>query len=113
MARVIDAEVKAILPTEIDTSPFITAATLMVDRLDATVLSPDELKEIERWLSAHLACMADPRLHSFSTGGSSATYEGQTGLGLDHTRYGQQVKLLDRTKALVSLDKKRASITVV
>lgn len=102
-ARVSDAEVKEILDTSISTTPFITAANLIVNQhLLNAALSDELLTEIERWLAAHLACMRDPRLRDAATeGGTRASYErGAAGKGLDATSYGQQVKLLDPTGLL-------------
>ena len=114
MARVTDVEVKEILDTIIDTTPFITAANLIVtEKLGGSDLSSAMLKEIERWLSAHLACSMDPRAKLESLGDGSKSYEGQTDLGLDNTKYGQNVKLLDTTGVLASLGKQAAKVEVL
>lgn len=114
MARVSDSEVKSILDTTIDTTPFITTASLVVDEeLDSSGLSEARLTQIELYLAAHFACLMDPRVASESVDGASNTYEGKTGMGLDRTSYGQQVKLLDTSGALVSMDQKKASITTI
>ena len=95
--RVVDSEVKEILDTTIDTQPFIVAANLTVtERLADAGYSTDRLKEIERWLSAHLACQRDPREIDVRADGLGVSYERATsGEGLKSTRYGQQVCLLD------------------
>lgn len=113
MARVTDAEVKEILTTTLTTTAFITAANLTVTRVLGTSLNADELKEIERWLAAHLTCMNDPRERAITVGAASAGFEGDWGLGLDHTRYGQQVKILDTTGKLAALGRRRGKVTVV
>jgi hypothetical protein len=81
-----------------------------------TLLTDDEKSEIERWLSAHLiACTRDQQAQQEAvTGGAgvNVTYQGKTGLGLDATFYGQQVKVLDRT-GLLSLQKKEASVFAI
>lgn len=111
-ARVSDAEVREIMDTEVsDLSAFITAANLTVDRrLKGQGLQDDELKEIERWLAAHLATAKDPRVSKESIGDASSTYQGGSGLGLDSSRYGQMVQSLDPTGRLVVLDKKKATM---
>lgn len=113
MARVTDGDVKEILDTDIDTTAFIIAANLIVtDKLASSGLSTTHLKEIERWLAAHLACTNDKRSQSEKLGAAEATYEGKTGLGLDSTSYGQQVKLLDTTGTLARLGMKRGRVIV-
>ena len=113
MARVTADEVKEILDTAINLGAFIQAANLLVtDVLGGTSLSADRLKEIERWLTAHLACARDPRSRSVKIGMSATQFEGKSGLGLDATSYGQQVRLLDTTGSLARLGMKRARIVV-
>lgn len=102
--RVIDADVLAILDTDIDDlSPFITAANVLVEKLLASSgLAEAQLTEIERWLSAHFACMYDNRENEVWTDKSRAVFEGKTDMGLDYTRYGQMAKLLDTTGTLAA-----------
>lgn len=92
----------------IDTTPFIRAASLLVDKLDvydtAGVHSVADLKEIETWLAAHFYGLRDAQYQSKSTGGASATFQGQTGLCLDLTWWGQTAKILDTTGYLAKLD---------
>jgi hypothetical protein len=106
MARVSDAEVKAILDTTLDTAPFIAAATLLVDRhLADQGLDSALLKEIERWLAAWLVCARDPRFTQVSTEGQSMTLAAQD--------YWTQVQLLDPTGRLVqAVRTQRASILI-
>src|SRR3990167_11412597 len=55
MARVTSIEVKEIISTDIaDLTAYITAANLLVTEVLGGLLSDALLKEIERWLSAHL-----------------------------------------------------------
>ena len=111
MARVVDAEVKEIIETDLsDTTPFITAANLVVtDRLGGSGLSDGQLKEIERWFAAHLVAIRDPISVSSKTGDATETFaRGQLGKGLDSTPYGQTVKVLDVTGKMASLGKKAA-----
>jgi hypothetical protein len=96
--RVVHAEVVTIFPTTIDTQPFIVGANLLVsERLEPTgSYSAARLHQIELYLSAHFACVADPRVTRMDADGASVTYEGgKMGEGLASTRYGQQVMLLD------------------
>lgn len=112
--RCTEIEVKEIIDTtltENEIAPFITAANLIVtDILTGSGLLSAQLKEIERWLTAHFVAIRDPRISAEKTEGASATYHGKSDMGLDHTPYGQQVKLLDTTGALANLGKRKASV---
>ena len=115
--RVTATEVKAILDTALDDSVvevFIDAANLVVTDIlgSSTVLSDDQLKEIERWLTAHMiASTRDPQAASEKTGEANIKYQGVTGKGLDATFYGQQVKLLDTSGILEgSTGKRKATV---
>ena len=120
MARVVDGEVKEILDTEIeDTTPFIDVANLLVTKLLGSTDHTDaHLKKIELWLAAHFSCMRDNREKEVEADRSRATFEGETGMGLDYTRYGQMAKLLDTSGILAARDKassegrRQATITV-
>lgn len=114
--RVTDSEVKAILDTNVDTSPFITAASLLVDRLlDGQGYTTNELKEIERWLAAHMASIRDPNLRSQNVLDAAEVKQvGYLGKGLEFTGYGQQVKLLEYKGILANNDgKAKATLKVV
>ena len=75
--RVTDADVQAIVPTDLDTAPFITAAHLLVDR----VLLPagvDEatLTSIELFVASSYVAKADPRAVMKAMGDLKVQYEG-------------------------------------
>jgi hypothetical protein len=90
-----------------DLTPFITAASRVVDRLAAAALAaeleaPYALEEadallVETWLSAHFYKQSDKGFTSRSTEGASGSFQGQTTMGLDSTLYGQTAKSLDPT----------------
>jgi len=118
MARVTATEVKEIIDTDLSDAivdVFINSANIIVtDRLgDNTDITADHKKEIERWLSAHLVAIRDQRSESEKVGDASVKYQGKTGLGLDVTLYGQQVKVLDTTGTLDNLGKPSATLTVI
>jgi len=103
-ARVTESEVKEIIDTDLtDITAFITAANLTVTkRLSSGVLSADQLKEIERWFTAHLIAgtnrdMGARDVDKEKTLDAEVTYAGKTGMGLEATRYGQVVLTLDST----------------
>lgn len=114
-ARVTDADVKLIFNTSIDdTTPFINTANAMVNQyLVNKGLSDELLTQIECYLAAHLASLLDPRVESVKDDSYSVKVQGRTGLGLDSTFYGQNVKLLDSTGTLTRVGLKRGSIRFV
>ena len=99
MARATEAEVKEIIDTELtdeQVTPFLRAANLLVTEvLSDEGYGTSLLAEIERWLAAHFVAIRDPRISKEKIGDADATYQGKTGLGLNHTSYGQQVMILD------------------
>lgn len=109
-ARVEGADVKEILQTKLTASvltPFITLANQLVNRhlKGEASLTEDELKEIERWLAAHLVAIRTPPTESESTGGQvTLKFQGKSGMGLKATTYGQQVIAMDPTGKLANLD---------
>lgn len=99
MARATEQEVIDILDTTLeneDVTPFLSAANLLVtDVCGNEGYSDNLMREIERWLAAHFLAIRDPRISKQKIGDADATYEGKTGLGLNHTSYGQQAMILD------------------
>lgn len=96
--RVTGEMVKEIIDTTLtadEIHPFIQAATLIVDQLTELSYTEDLQREIERWLSAHFVAIRDARTTSVGFGDATASFEGKTGMGLEHTRYGQQAMILD------------------
>jgi len=114
MPLVTDSDVKQILDTTVDTTPFINAADLLITQsLSMSGLSTAMLTEIERWLAAHLTCMMDPRETSKAMGDARVNFEaGRLGMGLQATRYGQQVLLLDTSGTLAAQGLRRTTFQV-
>jgi len=107
-ARVVAADVKAILDnTELKESVinvFITSANTIVNTVLGTGVT-DNMKEIERWLTAHLISLTRERQAiREEAGGTRIDYTGKFGEGLKATTYGQTVMLLDTTGKLASYD---------
>lgn len=122
MARVTAAEVETIIDIESSVADatieaFINAANLTVTEIlgDDTTLSSAQKKEIERWLSAHfIACTLQHKPQNEKAGDAAITYQGQTGMGLDATFYGQTVKVLDTSgKMAQKIGKKAVNIHAV
>ena len=106
--RVSAAEVREIIEIDatLDIDSFILAANTMVTIIctDAS-LTVAQLKEIERWLSAHLVAIREPRAQSRKAGPFSEAYMFKVALGLKVTRYGQQAIWMDTSGALEQANK--------
>jgi hypothetical protein len=116
--RVTADEVQEIMDTTVaDTNigACITAANLIVNEyLSNQNMSAALLKELERWLAAHLLAMSlDPQDRNVRIGETEVRFEGQFGYGLDHTRFGQVVKTLDSSGNLANSSKPKALFTVL
>lgn len=116
--RVTGAEVKEVIKTSLlaaDIAPMITAANLLVTAKCSTAgYSTDELKEIERWLSAHFVSIRDPStaLKSKKVGEAEETYQTakfETKASLETTPYGQQALILDYKGCLTALGRMQAT----
>jgi hypothetical protein len=117
--RVTATEVKAImdevtLADAVIDSYISGANTIVTDNLGSTTLSVAMLKEIERWLAAHLVAITRERTaKKEGAGGASIEYTGEWGSGFDSTSYGQTAIALDSTGTLAGLTGKSASIYAV
>jgi hypothetical protein len=98
---------------QMDLQQFIDSATVIVDRIvtcasgKGITLTASELELIERWLAAHCYAQVDMLYASKSTAGASASFQGQTGLSLDSTRYGQMAVNLDYSGCLNAIGKRQ------
>ena len=93
---------------------FIEIASSMVDDLDSTLLNADRLKEIERFLTAHLISVTRDRQGlKEAIGEANITYTGYFGIGLKSTTYGQIVTQLDTTGALLALGRRTIKIVAI
>ena len=100
----------------VDTNPnlsmdvFVDTANALTDYVSSKdsedVLTSALLIKIEENLAAHFYAFKDAQYQEKNTGKSSATYYGETGLGLDFTPWGQAAKTLDVSGTLVQLDSK-------
>lgn len=99
MARVTQPEVEQVISVQdcFDLTPFITAATSLVDWLETctSLLTTAQLKSIELFLVAHFYSSYDQRVQSERAGDASATYQGKTDMYLDGTQYGQAAIAMD------------------
>jgi len=100
----------------IDLVPFIRTASVLVTWLVSVdtknVLTSDLLTEIESYLAAHFYSHRDQLLQSKSTGAASGSFQGQTGMVLNSTQYGQTAMMLDVTGNLAKRSKEVEEGTV-
>jgi hypothetical protein len=113
-ARVNSGEVREIITTSL-TDPaidaYIAIANPMVTNTVTCGLGATTLKEIERWLTAHLIAITKERTATEEKlGEASIKYAGVFGEGLKSTSYGQMVLQLDTCGGFANLGKKAASI---
>ena len=119
MGRVTVAEVKAILDDTALSDPvittFITSANVMVTQaLGSSALGASVLKEIERWMTAHMIASSRERMaKSEEAGGAKISYTGQFYTGLRGTPYGQMVLVLDTTGAMAALGGKAVKLQAI
>ncbi len=113
--RVTAAEVVTLTGSELESTTidtFVVTANLIVNaNLTGSGLSDDLLKEIEKYLAAHLIGISRERqTQREEIGGDTNEEYAKLGLALDATTYGQMVKVMDTTGALANLGKKKATI---
>ena len=110
MARTTTSRVCSVMDTtltENEVSPFVETANLMVTAyLASTDQTADALREVETYLAAHFVSLRDRLVKSEAAGGVRFDYQGETGMGLDSSHYGQTAKLLDSSGVLKEIDGK-------
>lgn len=104
MARVTVDEVRSIISTTADDPTihqYIASTQALMDLLIGKGLTAPQMKEIERWLTAHLiASTRDRQAREEGAGGAYIKYTGLTYTGLRGTTYGQQAIVLDTSGTL-------------
>ncbi len=119
MARTTAAAVLALLADNwdgiTDVTQFIDIASAVVD--DVVVSSASRLPPsrsitnaraelIERWLAAHYYQQMDQAYATKSTAGASATFQGQTTMSIEGTKYGQAAINLDFSGTLSAISRR-------
>lgn len=90
--------------------PFIRTANIATNNIvncaskKGITLDDDLLQEIECQLACHYYQRADPGFAAKTTGRSSASFKGQTGMMLQGTEYGQNALGLDISGCLASFN---------
>lgn len=109
MARTSKTDVKDIYDTDLSDTQlqaFIDDANVFVDEhLSNKGLSSNILTAIEKYLSAHLASARDQRAESKDVADASVTFQGESGMHLESTQYGQRAIDFDSTGTLSQLGK--------
>jgi hypothetical protein len=121
MSRVEPHEVKEVIETSrVDLEAFIEGANCLVTEvLGGKGLSATRLKEIERWLAAHLVSQAGTdstpgQVVEEQIGETRRRFsENQISDNLSTTRFGQMALMLDTTGLLAGLGRTTARFTVV
>lgn len=109
--RVTQEDVRELIETdtELNLAPFIDTATALTDYVSGqdtlSVLTTALLKEIEKYLAAHFYEHRDQMYSSKKTGDANAKFQGEWGMGLDSSKWGQTAKMLDITGTLTALSK--------
>jgi hypothetical protein len=114
--RVTPTEVRKIIPTDIEDyqiEVFIETANLVINEYLLGKVNEDLMTKIELWMTAHLiASGPDPREKELRIHDVQVNLEGVSGRGLEFSRYGQQVIILDPTGKLRQAFKPRAVFSV-
>ena len=120
MARVTAAEVKEIIDgcttSDVIVGVMIDAASELITQVfeDDEDIGTTLLKEIERWLTAHMLVSTLERMGSEEkVGDAQIKYTGQWGKKLESTPYGQMVLTLDTTGKMAKMGKSGASVTAI
>lgn len=118
MSRVTAADVMLNFETSLsedEIDGWIDTATVLVDDIEDVepTTDPNRLEQIELALSRHFAHAQDPRVSSSTIGDSQKSYQGETGLRIDATHYGQQAAMLDPTDTLTGTNNMPVGIEVI
>jgi hypothetical protein len=115
VSRTTSQSVKAVLKRDYDSrrkpslDPSIEWANIIVNRIvrcaarKNLIVDPSELEIIERWLAAHEYMSSDQGYKANTTNRASATYQGETKMYIEGTKYGQNALLLDDTGCLAQI----------
>ena len=119
MARVTASEVKAIMnnctATDATVGTFILASNKLVTEVfEDSELDAGMLKEIERYLTAHIiSSTVERQTTEEKLGDAAVIYTGKWGDKLSSTSYGQIAMMLDTEGLLAKMGKMSATITAI
>jgi len=117
MSRTNAAAINEVFDNSLSATQLETWADIASDLVDEIAagdetVADDRLRRIETQLAAHFASSQDQRISETDRQSASVSYQGETGMDLDGTKYGQTAKLLDPTDTLKNANKPTASVTV-
>lgn len=99
------------LNTYIQTAAAIIARVVECATRKGITISSTEQELLQRWLTAHLYVMSDQNYKARSTLRASGQFQGDTGMYLEASKYGQTAVLLDPSGCLNAIGTRaRASI---
>lgn len=105
------------IDTSLNLSSFMRRANALTDKVAAkdsnSELSTAMLVEIETCLACHFAERRDHAYAEKSTGKAKGIFQGQFGMGLEGTKWGQDAMLLDVTGYLRGLNKGKIKAKVM
>lgn len=114
MATVNLQDLKNVFDTELGDDPLnlhIDAAERLVER-ELSGQSTDLQNDVALYLAAHFASVQERREDSASFGDVEIDFEGDTGMGLSSSHYGQTAIDLDTTGTLRRIDEGRKTAQV-
>ena len=116
--RTNEVAVRAIIDDDsaVDVAAFIDTAVAVTDYVasqdSAGILTTALLFQIETYLAAHFYEHLDPQYTSKVTGDAEGRFQGEFGVGLDSSKWGQTAKRMDVTGTLASMDRGKRAVTV-
>lgn len=118
MPRTNATDVKEIFDTELtdpEVEAWIDVATELVDEIaeEDSSIDSTRLTLIEKLLAAHLTAAKDPRTERERVADVTLTYQGDTGLLIYGTQYGQRAAMLDPTGLLAQQGKPQADFEAI
>ena len=116
--RVTVAEVEQIIQidssfVDADVTICINGANIIVTQVcvDSSLTTP-QLKEIERWLSAHLCAIRQKQVSRERADVVEQAFQHKLGLNFQVTMYGQQAMMLDTSGALSRLNDGKKTVAI-
>ena len=109
--RVNENDVAGIIDTDKDIKPYLKTANIVINNTFSgnTTVDDDTLAQLEQWICAHFIEADTGTIVAQKIDDSSDKFADHLGMGLDSTRFGQMVKLIDPSGLLASLDKSQAA----
>lgn len=107
-------DVRRIIETELEdtdiASALATANAIADEVVSGESYSDMLLKKIEVYLAAHFIAIKDPQISREKVGDAEVQYDGKTGMGLEATKYGQQVLILDHHGKFAKIAKSKGPV---